>query len=119
MTQSGMVVIEMTSKEYEAIKLLHGVKETAEVPIQKVYPSHEDAVCGVSGDQMTLKEAADYCAPRLLKLAPKKKTGVLNGLRAMFNFQGGVSDGKLDEIYRTLQGRGVFKECNGKIVYQP
>ena len=123
LTKSGTVIVEMSQKEYEALSLLNGGSDHVEVEAQmriapaKVYPSHEDAVSGVSGDQMTLKQAVDYCTPRLVKLGPKKKSGVLNGIHAMFNFQGGVSDERAEEIYQALRNVGVFTEVNGKIEY--
>lgn len=130
LTQSGMVIVEMTQAEFAALQLLHGCTTDAmlqasggvsgqrNAEVQRDYPSHTDAVRGVSGDQMTLKQAVDYCAPRLVKLAPKKKAGALNGLRAMFNFQGGVSDDRLEEIYQALLNRNVFKEHDGKLEYE-
>lgn len=123
LTQTGSVIVEMTVKEYEALQLLNGgdgqlADTTSEkVLSNKVYPAPTDAVAGVSGDQMTLKQAVDYCSPRLVKLRPKKKSGVINGLHAMFNFQGGVSDERAEEIYQALRNKGVFAEVNGRIEY--
>lgn len=122
-TQAGMVVVEMTQQEFDAVRLLQGVTPektmSAVVPTvsAKAYPDKDDAVTGVSGDEMTLKQAADYCAPRLVKLGPKRKEGVLKSLHTMFNFQGGVSDARVEEIYQSLRSRGVFAENDGKIVY--
>lgn len=122
-TQAGTVIVEMSQQEFEAMRLLlhsgpkkEATGETAN-GTPKIYPSKDDAVSGVSGDQMTLKQAVDYCAPRLVKLGPKKKDGVLKSLHAMFNFQGGVSDARTEEIYEALRGKGVFAETNGKISY--
>ena len=42
--------------------------------------------------KMTLNDCAEYCAPKVRKLAPGKKVGVLNGIKNAFNFKADVSD---------------------------
>ena len=59
-----------------------------------------------------------YVADRLRKLKPSKKEALLNSIAAMFQFQGGVSDGDKERIFSELQKRGhIVVAKNGRIQY--
>ena len=38
--------------------------------------------------KMTLLDCAEYCRPKVVKLRPGKKSGVINGIKNAFNFKG-------------------------------
>ncbi len=44
-----------------------------------------------------------YIVERLLKLRPTKKTSLSNSIKAMFQFQGGISDPDIEKIIAELQ----------------
>ena len=63
-------------------------------------------------------EMAGYVAERIIKLRPGKKSGVLNAIGAMFQFQGGVSDQDKETIVKELIRRKVLAiDANGRVTY--
>lgn len=50
----------------------------------------------------TAPETIGYVAERLAKLRPSRKPSLLNAIGAMFQFQGGISDGDKEAIVREL-----------------
>ena len=50
-------------------------------------------------------ELVQYVADRLRKLKPSKKEALFNSIGAMFQFQGGISDGDKERIFSELQKR--------------
>lgn len=67
--------------------------------------------------KMTLNDCAEYCAPKVRKLAPGKKLGVLNGIKNAFNFKADVTDEQAEKIYTILKNRKVFVEEGGRILW--
>ena len=67
--------------------------------------------------KMTLNDCAEYCAPKVRKLAPGKKVGVLNGIKNAFNFKADVSDEQSEKIYMILKNRKVFAEDGNKVIW--
>lgn len=47
-------------------------------------------------------ELVQYVADRLKKLKPSKKEALLNSIGAMFQFQGGISDGDKEKLFSEL-----------------
>ncbi len=45
----------------------------------------------------------EYVIERLLKLRPVKKSSLSNSIKAMFQFQGGISDSDIEKIMSELQ----------------
>lgn len=63
-------------------------------------------------------ELVQYVADRLRKLKPSKKEALLNSIGAMFQFQGGISDGDKEKIFAALKkGRHITVAENGRITY--
>lgn len=67
--------------------------------------------------RMTLNDCAEYCVPKIRKLAPGKKSGVLNGIKNAFNFKADVTDEQAEKIYILLKNRRVFAEDGEKILW--
>jgi hypothetical protein len=49
------------------------------------------------------KITIEYVIERLLKLRPVKKTSLSNSIKAMYQFQGGISDSDIEKIMSELQ----------------
>ena len=63
-------------------------------------------------------ELIKYVGERLRKLRPSKKGSLLNSIGAMFQFQGGISDGEKERIISELQKRGFISIAgNGRVEY--
>ena len=67
--------------------------------------------------KMTLLDCAEYCRPKVVKLRPGKKSGVINGIKNAFNFKAEMTDATAEKIYGLLLNRKVFSEENGKIIW--
>ena len=63
-------------------------------------------------------EMAGYVAERIIKLRPGKKSGVLNAIGAMFQFQCGVSDQDKEAIVKELIRRKVLTiDASDRVTY--
>ncbi len=63
-------------------------------------------------------ELIEYVANRLRKLRPSKKEALFNSIGAMFQFQGGISNGDKEKIFSELQKRRhIVVEENGRVKY--
>ena len=63
-------------------------------------------------------ELVQFVADRLRKLKPSKKKALFNSTAAMFQFQGGISDGDKERMFSELQKRGhIVVTENGRIQY--
>lgn len=63
-------------------------------------------------------ELVQYVAERLKKLRPSKKEALFNSIGAMFQFQGGISDGDKETIFYELQKRRyIVLAEDGRIHY--
>jgi hypothetical protein len=63
-------------------------------------------------------ELVQYVADRLRKLKPSKKEALLNSIAAMFQFQGGISDGDKERMFSELRKRGhIVVAENGRVQY--
>ena len=54
-------------------------------------------------------DTIEYVLERLLKLKPIKKKSLINSIKSMFQFQGGISDSDIDNIISELQKRKYIK----------
>ena len=63
-------------------------------------------------------ETIGYVAERIVKLRPGRKSGVLNAIGAMFQFQGGVSEQDKEAIVNDLVRRKVLAvDASGRVTY--
>lgn len=63
-------------------------------------------------------ELVQYVADRLRKLKPSKKEGLLNSIGAMFQFQGGISEGDKEKLFsELLKKRHITVSDNNSIHY--
>lgn len=63
-------------------------------------------------------ELVQYVADRLRKLKPSKKKSLFNSIAAMFQFQGGISDGDKERMFSELQKRGhIVVAEDGRVQY--
>lgn len=63
-------------------------------------------------------ELVQYVADRLKKLRPSKKEAVLNSIGAMFQFQGGISEGDKEKLFsELLKKRHLTVSDNNRIHY--
>lgn len=67
--------------------------------------------------KLTLSDCAEYCAAKVRKLGPGKKSGALNAIKNAFNFKADITDEQAEKIYTILKNRKVFGEESGKIVW--
>lgn len=63
------------------------------------------------------KEIVGYVIERLLKLKPAKKGSLVNSIKSMFQFQGGISDSDIEKIISELEKRKVLKIEQNKVSY--
>ena len=64
-------------------------------------------------------ELVQYVAERLNKLRPSKKEALFNSIAAMFQFQGGISDGDKETIFFELQKKGYIDIAeDGRVQYR-
>jgi predicted DNA-binding ribbon-helix-helix protein len=64
-------------------------------------------------------ELVQYVAERLRKLRPSKKEALLNSIGAMFQFQGGISDGDKERMFSELQKRRYIVLAENGLVQYP
>ena len=59
-----------------------------------------------------------YVMDRITKLQPAKKKSLINSIKAMYQFQGGVSETDLEKIVKDLEKRKFLKvQQNNRITY--
>jgi hypothetical protein len=54
-------------------------------------------------------DTIEYVVGRLLKLKPVKRQSLINSIKSMFQFQGGISDSDINKIIAELQKRKYIK----------
>ncbi len=78
-----------------------------EKPKVQVKPSEKQSKTDVIA---TVKE-------RVLKSKPSKVASMKNFIRAMFQFQGGISDPEIESILKDLKKQKIFRIDGAKVVY--
>lgn len=66
---------------------------------------------------LSKNQVLDSVQERVLKSRPSKISSMKNFVRAMFQFQGGISDSEIDAILNRLIKDKVFTINGSKIVY--
>jgi hypothetical protein len=59
----------------------------------------------------------EYVSERLFKLRPGKTKPLINSIKAMFQFQGGIADSDVDKIITELQKRKLIKIEQNRVCY--
>ena len=103
-TSTGNIIVEMTPEEFDSLELT-------------IVPKKKDEIAPARNKPMTIKQYAEFAAPRLIKLQAKKKDGVLSSIKAMFQFTGRIEDGKIDQVFSELVKMRILQENGGKITY--
>ena len=63
-------------------------------------------------------ESVQFVVERIRKLKPARKETLLNSISAMYQFQGGISDGDKERMLTELQRRGhIVVADNGRVQY--
>lgn len=62
-------------------------------------------------------DVISYVKERLFKSKPSKKQSLINFIGAMFQFQGGIEDSKIDAIIKRLEKEGVLTISGSKVTY--
>ncbi|MCL4676958.1 MAG: hypothetical protein KJ017_00010 [Alphaproteobacteria bacterium] len=84
-------------------------EEEEQNPEQRKSPGHPSEID---------PEMVQYVAERLRKLKPSKKDALLNSVGAMFQFQGGISDGDKERMFAALKkAKCISVAENGRITY--
>jgi uncharacterized protein YlbG (UPF0298 family) len=71
-------------------------------PINRTVPEPVKKVKSTPDSQKE-KITIEYVIERLQKLRPVKKTSLSNSIKAMYQFQGGISDSDIEKIISELQ----------------
>lgn len=108
-TSNGMVIVEMTVKQYEALHQLH--QDMATTATRGAAPSAAAA-------KMSHSQRVEYVADRLKKLSPKTRDAVVHSIEAMFQFTGGIEADEVEKLLMTLGRKNFFQIApTGKVTY--
>ncbi len=103
LTSSGSVIVEMSEAHFEALAKL-------QMTIDPL-PQSQRAVLSPS-------ERVQYVRERIEKLKPKRREGVVSSMRAMFQFNGGITEQQIDHTIFALQKEKFLQiDANGKVSY--
>jgi len=106
---NGNVIVEMTADEFDSLDLEIRPKPQA-TPPAKTAPT-------TIQKQMSFKDLVEYAIPRIQKSHPKKKASLVKFIEAMFQFNGGIEEPKIEQIIEELKKRKMLKDVEGKITY--
>jgi len=62
-------------------------------------------------------DTISYVTERLVKLKPVKVKSLINSIKSMFQFQGGISDSDVEDIIHELQKRKHIKLDHNNVSY--
>lgn len=70
------------------------------------------------GKSENKNDTIEYVVERLFKLKPSKKKALVNSVRAMFQFQGGISESDEEKIIKDLQKNNYIQiDSNNRVTY--
>lgn len=92
----------------DKLRLAQFLTQTAK---QEAPKSDDDEVMGGYVDDVT------FVKNRLKKLHPKKKVGLMNSVRTMFQAQGGITDNEIEIIINELEDIEFLTVEENKIIY--
>ena len=104
----------------DKLRLAQWLIQTARKEEENANPQNRDEPKIVENAKEELLNEIDtigYVVERLLKLKPVKKQSLANSIKAMFQFQGGISDSDIDKIISELQKRKYIKIEQNKVIY--
>jgi len=85
---------------------------------EEQYPEKRVVEDRKGATQVLDAELINYVAQRLQKLKPSKKSGLLNSIAAMFQFQGGIPESDKEKIIAELvKKRIVSIDQNNRVSY--
>lgn len=101
----AQLLVQLARKEEE---IQHPEKRTNNsLSTQQAPPNPEDT-----------SDTLAYVAARIIKLRPTKKKSLTNSVKAMFQFQGGISDQEIEQIIRKLQkSQTIGIDQNNHVTY--
>lgn len=86
---------------------------TRNVPSQKIEKPKTKSVDQAPDDL----DIISYVKERLVKSKPSKKQSLINFISAMFQFQGGIEENKINAIISRLEKEGILTISGAKVVY--
>jgi mannitol/fructose-specific phosphotransferase system IIA component (Ntr-type) len=86
---------------------------TRNVPSQKIEKPKAKSVDQAPDDL----DIISYVKERLVKSKPSKKQSLINFISAMFQFQGGIEENKINAIISRLEKEGILTISGAKVVY--
>lgn len=104
-TSAGTVIVEMSGEAFEALERLQTTASSAVSPREV--------------KSLTRTELVAYVRERIAKLRPKRKERLASSIRAMFQFNGGVTEEQVEQTIAALQKeKFLTADAGGKITYQ-
>ena len=92
-------------------------EEEKENPMNRPVPKVATEKATAKEDVKTEINPIEYVSERLLKLKPVKTKSLINSIKAMFQFQGGIPDADIDMIIAELQKRKFIKIEQNSVSY--
>lgn len=105
-TSIGTVIVEMTTTaQFDALERLQAPSVAADSPTDRA--------------ALTGNQCVAYVRERIGKLRPKKRDAVVSSIRAMFQFNGGISDQRIDDVVAALQKESFLSvDADGRVSYK-
>ncbi|EGR0269186.1 hypothetical protein FMH15_21490 [Vibrio alginolyticus] len=97
----------------EKMKLAQYLVQTSVQAMEKEKPAAQVKPTATQ----TKDQVVSSIQERVLKSKPSKVSSMKNFIRAMFNFQGGISDSEIDSILKDLKKKKVFRVDGAKVIY--
>jgi hypothetical protein len=92
-------------------------KEEENIHPQKVIEQKVIEKAQIHGESERSIDTIEYIEERISKLKPLRKKSLINSIKAMFQFNGGISESDIDQIIAELQKRKFLKIEQDRVVY--
>ena len=105
-TSSGTLIVEMSAEAFRALSQLQTTPTPAKNPqLQTAKTANTENLA--------------FVKKRILKLAPKKKGGLIRSIAAMFQFKGGIEEQEIQTILKNLQKEKILAiDENNRVTYK-
>ncbi|MGC9452683.1 MAG: hypothetical protein ACP5I4_14690 [Oceanipulchritudo sp.] len=90
-TSAGMVIVEMTASQFDALQQFTGSDGRTEPPVRSEAPA------------IALKRKLAYVRSCLLKIQPANRDELFRSVKALFHSSGGISDSETNQILHILE----------------